>query len=79
MARSKFSKGQTVTIEQDTPAWYSGYGMNPHRIIRAGELLTIQSVDVPYVRGRNDGRYDVARTEDGWQISTVEARLERVS
>ena len=66
--------GDQITVGDDVPAWYSSYGMNPVRVIRPGEPLTITAVNVPVVRKLkgSPSNYMVARTNDGWQISTIE-------
>ena len=68
---SKFKKGDAVTVAEDVHAWYSRYGMNPERIISPGEVLEITATDVPSPT-RPNYTYDVAKTADGWQVSTVE-------
>lgn len=64
VSATKYAVGQEITLVEDRIPWYSGYGTNPHHILRAGEVGTITHTNVPAVRGR--GTYAVARFGD-WQ------------
>ena len=75
---SKFRKGDTVTVAEDVHAWYSRYGMNPERVIRAGEPLEVTATNAPSPT-RPNYTYDVAKTADGWQVSTVETAFVRLT
>jgi len=61
--------GDRITLKQDKEPWYSGYGLNPKHVVRAGEVGTVTAINVPVVRkvGKRNS-YHVAQFGQ-WQVA----------
>lgn len=71
-------EGDYIKLMRDIVPWYSGYGSNPHHILRAGEIGRVTHVDLIPITGRARRGVLIARFPGGWQAEISTADFERV-